>query len=129
LRVPPLAIRLLGERRDMPAVMAALDIVVSSSAFGEGFPNVLGEGMAAGAIPVATDSGDSRAIVDGIGFAVPPRSPDALARAILDALALPAADRARRSAAARERVARDYALDAIARRYLALWRDAARESR
>jgi glycosyltransferase involved in cell wall biosynthesis len=129
LCVPPLAIRLLGERRDMPAVMAALDIVVSSSAFGEGFPNVLGEGMAAGAIPVATDSGDSRAIVDGIGFAVPPRSPDALARAILDALALPAADRARRSAAARERVARDYALDAIARRYLALWRDAARESR
>jgi len=128
-RVPPSAIRLLGERRDMPAVMAALDIVVSSSAFGEGFPNVLGEGMAAGAIPVATDSGDSRAIVDGVGFAVPPRRPDALARAMLDALALPAAERARRSAAARERVMRDYALDAIARRYLALWREVAGESR
>lgn len=128
-RVPPLAIRLLGERRDMPTVMAALDIVVSSSAFGEGFPNVLGEGMAAGVVPVATDSGDSRALVDGIGFAVPPHSPDALARAILDTLALSATERARRSAAARERVVRDYALDAIARRYLALWREAAQESR
>lgn len=128
-RVPPAAMRLLGERRDMPAVMAALDVVVSSSAFGEGFPNVLGEGMAAGAIPVATDSGDSRAIVDGVGFVVGPRDPAALARAIGTALDLAPAERARRIEAARERVVREYALAAVAQRYLALWREAARESR
>lgn len=128
-RVPPSALRLIGERHDMPTVMAALDVVVSSSAFGEGFPNVLGEGMAAGAIPVATDSGDSRAIVEGVGFVVPPRDADALARAICDALALPPAERARRAEAARERVVREYALAAVAQRYLALWRETAREAR
>jgi glycosyltransferase involved in cell wall biosynthesis len=127
--LPPTALRLLGERHDMPAVMAALDVVVSSSAFGEGFPNVLGEGMAVGAVPVATDSGDSRAIVGGIGFVARPRDADALARAIGEALGLPAAERARRAEAARARVLRDYALGAIARRYLALWREAALESR
>lgn len=128
-RLPPAAMRLLGERRDMPAVMAALDVVVSSSAFGEGFPNVLGEGMAAGAIPVATDSGDSRAIVDGVGFVVAPRDAAALARAIAAALDLAPAERARRVAAARERVTREYALPNIARRYLELWRDTVREAR
>jgi glycosyltransferase involved in cell wall biosynthesis len=127
--LPPSAVRLLGERHDMPALMAALDVVVSSSAFGEGFPNVLGEGMAAGAIPVATDSGDSRTIVDRIGFIARPRDAEALARAIGEALSLPADNRARRSEAARARVQRDYALGTIARRYLALWREAAAEAR
>ena len=127
--LPATAVRLFGERRDMPAVMASLDVVVSSSAFGEGFPNVLGEGMAAGAIPVATDSGDSRAIVEGIGFIVPPRNPAALARAIGDALRLSPDERKRRADAGRERVQHDYAIDVVARRYLTLWRDAAQERR
>lgn len=127
--LPATAIRLLGERRDMPAVMASFDVVVSSSAFGEGFPNVLGEGMAAGAIPVATDSGESRAIVDGIGFVVPPRDPPALAQAIGEALNLTTGESKRRIDAGRERVMRHYAIGAIAERYLALWRDTAKDHR
>ncbi len=34
-------VHLLGERDDMEAVMAGLDIVTLCSAYGEGFPNVL----------------------------------------------------------------------------------------
>lgn len=120
------AIRLLGERRDMPAVMAAFDVVVSASAFGEGFPNVLGEGMAAGAIPVATDSGDSRIIIDGIGFIVPPCNVDALAKAMLTALNLPPDERAHRAEAGRTRVAQNYDINVIARRYVELWHEAAK---
>ena len=37
-----------GERYDMPAVFSALDIVTSTSSYGEGFPNVIGEAMACG---------------------------------------------------------------------------------
>src|SRR5919108_22060 len=46
---------LLGERRDMPDLTAALDIATSTSSFGESFPNVIGEAMACG-VPCAMAS-------------------------------------------------------------------------
>jgi glycosyltransferase involved in cell wall biosynthesis len=127
-KLPPSSLRRLGERRDMPAVMAAFDVIVSASAFGEGFPNVLGEGMAACAMPVATDSGDSRAIIEGIGFTVPVSRPDALAEAMLAALDLPAEERTRRNQAGRVRVVEKYDISVVARRYLALWQEAAQKT-
>lgn len=114
--------RLLGARGDIPAVTAALDVAVSSSAFGEGFPNVLGEAMAAGVPCVATDVGDSRMIVGDTGRVVPPKAPEALASAILDILRLPEDDRAALGAAARRRIADEFEIGTIAMRYLALYR-------
>jgi glycosyltransferase involved in cell wall biosynthesis len=114
--------RLLGARGDIPAVTAALDIAVSSSAFGEGFPNVLGEAMAAGVPCVATDVGDSRMIVGDTGRIVPPKAPDALADAIIALLRLPEGERRALGAAARQRVADEFEIGAIAARYLALYR-------
>jgi glycosyltransferase involved in cell wall biosynthesis len=81
LEVPP-NVRTLGLRRDMPRLYAAADIVVSASAFGEGFSNAIAEGMSAGLLPIVTDVGDARRIVGETGPVVPPGDPSALAGAI-----------------------------------------------
>ena len=44
------------------------DIVVVPSAFGEGFSNVLVEGMLTSLYPVATDVGDAKKIIGNTGF-------------------------------------------------------------
>lgn len=66
-----------GARNDMPAVFNAMDIACSSS-YGEGFSNVIAEGMACGIPYVVTDVGDSASIVEGTGIVVPPQMPSAL---------------------------------------------------
>jgi glycosyltransferase involved in cell wall biosynthesis len=107
----------LGERRDTHRIIAALDILVLGSAFGEGFPNALAEAMACGVPCVATDVGVNAAIIGGCGGVVPPRDPEALAEAMSRLLALSSDQRRALGLRARERIQKDYALSAMVRRY------------
>jgi glycosyltransferase involved in cell wall biosynthesis len=68
----------LGIRKDVARLYAAADLIVSTSAFAEGFSNVLAEGMSAGLVPVATETGDVRHIVGDVGHIIPCRNPLAL---------------------------------------------------
>jgi glycosyltransferase involved in cell wall biosynthesis len=116
------ACHLLGHRRDIPALTAALDVACSSS-FGEGFANAIGEAMAC-AVPCAvTAAGDSAAIVADTGRVVPPRQPAALAEAMLDLLRLPANARQALGQQARARVIAEYSIQAMTRRFEALWEE------
>lgn len=54
----------IDDEEDMPGIYSAVDIVTSSSYYGEGFSNVLAEAMSCGAVCVATDVGDSSQIVN-----------------------------------------------------------------
>jgi glycosyltransferase involved in cell wall biosynthesis len=71
-----------GVRSDMPAVHNAIDIACSSSSYGEGFANALGEAMACGVPSVVTDVGDSAWIVNDTGVVVLPKNPEALKNAM-----------------------------------------------
>jgi glycosyltransferase involved in cell wall biosynthesis len=114
-------ISLLGERHDIPDLVAGLDIATLPSAWGEGFPNVLGEAMACGVPCVATDIGDSAWIVGRTGIVVPPRDPDALADALARLVALGPDGRRQLGAAARARVIEHFEVDEIVGRYEALY--------
>ena len=110
-------VRRLGERTDVARIVPGLDLVTLSSAFGEGFPNVLGEAMACGVPCVTTDVGDAAGIVGETGLVVRPRDPDALAAAWTEAAARDGATRIALGAAARERIIAQYSLARMVRRY------------
>jgi len=114
-------LHLLGDRADMQVIIAGLDCLCLSSAWGEGFPNVIGEAMSCGVPCVVTDVGDSASIVGPYGRVVPPRDPDALAAGLLDIIGLSAAERTKMGNAAREKIIREFALPAIVRRYESLY--------
>lgn len=116
---------LLGRREDVAALVPGFTLATLSSAYGEGFPNVLGEAMACGVPCVATDVGDSAVVIGPAGEVVPPRDPDALAAAWERVLALPEAERAALGRQARARVESLFTLDAVTRTYEQLYRELA----
>jgi glycosyltransferase involved in cell wall biosynthesis len=109
--------KVLGERRDVKRLMQALDILVSSSAYGEGFPNVIGEAMACGVPCVATDVGDSANILGDTGQIVEPLEPHKLASAIAGLVEMPSVDLRKCGVRARERVKRYFSVDTCLARY------------
>ena len=104
-------IQFLGERSDVPTLLAAADFGVLSS-WEEGFSNVILESMAAGLPMVATNvGGNPEAVRDGeTGLVVPPRDPAALGEAILS-LAQDPALRHRLGAAALLRARKDFSIE------------------
>ncbi|WP_019833181.1 glycosyltransferase [Sphingomonas sp. PR090111-T3T-6A] len=122
-RLPPGSWTLTGHRADVPTWLAGLDVVALPSAWGEGFPNIVGEAMAAGVPCVATDVGDAAWVVGETGRAVPPRDAGALAKALLDLAELGPEGRAALGHAARGRVEEHFSLSRVMQRYAALFRE------
>lgn len=114
---------LLGLRHDVPDVLAALDVAVSSSDF-EGSPLAVMEYMAAGKAIVATAVGGvPDLVVDGrSGLLVPRRDAQALAAAVAELLRDPAR-RAAFGATARDHQRREFDIDVTVARVAALYEE------
>lgn len=109
-----------GERK--VELTCAADVLLLPTYHSEGLPYALLEGMAAGLVPVVTRiAAIPDVVTEGVhGLYVPPRDPEAIARAIarLDA------DRgalARMGAASRERALAEYSIERLADDFTALY--------
>jgi sugar transferase (PEP-CTERM/EpsH1 system associated) len=122
------SVRLLGERDDVPRVLAAFDVFTLPS-IAEGISNTILEAMATGLPVVATRVGGNPELVeDGVtGRLVEPRRAEVLAQALLDYLNDPVLTRLH-GKAARQRCVTEFSLERMAARYRALYRRLAREA-
>jgi glycosyltransferase involved in cell wall biosynthesis len=109
------AVHFLGQRRDVPDLLNAMDVFVLPS-YSEGVSLALLEAMAAGRPVIATAVGGLPEVVtDGdTGLLIPPRDADALAQALERLLADPAWAR-QLGANARNHVREHYSLERLGR--------------
>ena len=112
----------LGLRRDLPALLDAADGFVLASAW-EGMPLAVGEAMAMEKPVVATGVGGVRELVGDAGVVVPPKAPDELAEAMIDMMRRKPQRRRAMGRAARERIVRDFSMDAKAVEWESLYRN------
>jgi glycosyltransferase involved in cell wall biosynthesis len=116
-------LRLAGECDDMPAALMLANVVVHASTEPEAFGRVVIEAQAMGRPLIASDLGGPVETVEvGVtGWRVPPGNAGALAAAIEQALALPAAARAELGIRARGAVKRGYTVAAMQAATLAVY--------
>ncbi len=110
-------VTLLGDRPDVEQLLPALDIAVLASST-EGMSNAILESMACGLPMIATSVGGNVQLVrdQSSGLLVPPRDPAALADA-MQVLARSATTRQQMGQVARERMVREFSLDAMVHSY------------
>jgi glycosyltransferase involved in cell wall biosynthesis len=119
--LPADRVTLVGERTDVSDWLAGLDIAALPSAWGEAFPNVLGEAMACGVPCVATSIGDCNWIVDRGGIVVPPRDSQAMAKALIDLAGIGPEARRHIGGIGRARVVEHFTLEGVAHQYRRLY--------
>jgi glycosyltransferase involved in cell wall biosynthesis len=113
----------LGIRRDMEALFAASDIVVSTSSYAEGFGNVVAEGMSAGCVPIATDVGGFRSLIGDTGHVVQPRDTEAFVKALAAVSEeIKQTGALRRRAQVRTRILDSFAINTMVDRYESVYR-------
>jgi glycosyltransferase involved in cell wall biosynthesis len=116
-------VTIAGQQTDMPGVYAAIDIFVLPS-LNEGLPMTLLEAMAASKPVVATRVGAVPTVITNgeTGLLVEPADGAGLTKALSQLLADPELRR-RLAQKARAHVEQDYTAAAMARKYLAMYRD------
>lgn len=117
-----LGARLIWERArpDVECVLSALDVLVLSSAYGEGLPNVVGEAMAAEVPCIVTDVGDAATLLDDPRRTVPPGSSEDLMQACERLLGVSADERRRLGANDRRRITGHFSTALLVQRMSAL---------
>jgi glycosyltransferase involved in cell wall biosynthesis len=129
----PLRVRIAGHCDDMPAACAAADVVLAPSLDPEPFGRTPVEAEAMARPVIVADHGGARETVIDVsvatgpstatGWRVAPGDAEALAKAMAEALATNAQDRAAMGARGRDFVVERYSVEAMTNATLAVYRD------
>ncbi|MCK4240970.1 MAG: glycosyltransferase [Candidatus Atribacteria bacterium] len=110
-------VHLLGERKEMNEITAGLDIACSSSSWGEGFSNAIGEAMACGVPCVVTDIGDSAWIVGETGIVVKPGDRKAFTDTMITLIKMSSEERLKLGKLARNRIIEYFSINRVVKQY------------
>lgn len=114
-------ITLHDQRLDVAEWLPGLDILVMPSAWGDAFPNVLGEAMACGVACLATDVGDAKYIIDDARRISPPQDPAALAENLQQLVSMTKDERQKIGHQGRARIVQHFSMSNIADQYSAVY--------
>jgi len=114
-------IHLLGEQRNVDKITAGLDIACSSSAWGEGFSNAIGEAMSCGVPCIVTDVGDSDWIVGETGLIVKPGDIKGFTKAMITFIKMSPEERQELGRLARQRIVEHFTLGMVVKQYEQLY--------
>jgi glycosyltransferase involved in cell wall biosynthesis len=106
---------------DVSEIVAGLDVIALSSAWGEAFPLAIAEAMACGVPAVVTNVGDCGWLVGDTGRVVPPVDTESLAGGLASVLDLNLEARRAVGIRARQRVLDNFSLDMYVSRTKALY--------
>ena len=113
----------IGIHSDIEKIYNIGDCIISSSKFGEGFSNVIGEAMSSGLFPISTNVGDAKNIIGNTGIIVAPNNIKQLAGSILALLKLCKKDLKKKQTLARNRILKNFNLDKMNKSYQSLYKN------
>lgn len=113
---------LLGQRKDVTHCLSAMDMLCLHSRT-EGFPNVVGEAMAAGVPCISTDVGDAALLIGLTGMIVPKENHLALAEGLKSMIELTSEARCELGRSAKSRVLAEFSMLRCRERFEVVYRE------
>ena len=108
---------LLGESDSVYDLYQAMDFLTVSSAWGEGFPNVLGEAMSFSVPCITTDVGESAAVVAETGRVIQPRDKASMIDAMMSCVNMSTEERLQLGEQARDRIVSKFSVELMTQGY------------
>ena len=113
----------LGVQLNIEEYYSMGDVIISVSSFGEGFSNVLVEGMATKLFPVATDVGDAKFIIDKTGLIIETPGIMSIQKSLIQIASMERNFIKKKSERAARRVIEKFNLNIMRKKYNQIYRD------
>jgi glycosyltransferase involved in cell wall biosynthesis len=118
-------ISLLGFKNNLVSIYNSFDVCVLTSAYGEGFPNVIAEAMSCGIPCIGTDVGDTKNIINNTGWIFNSKNSEELKNQIKETFEEIKQDKhwLLRKKLARERIVSNFTFSSMLKNYQLEWKN------